>query len=75
MKKDKARLTAILLVSIFVIITGALLAITRFRNKDIQGGILGIIIAITILLFAFIVFIPEIFRCHNIHFKHVELRI
>jgi len=55
-KIDKARLTAIVIVSLFVIVTGTLFALKSLMNKDVPGGVLGIIIAITILAFAIFVF-------------------
>ena len=55
-KTEKARLTLIAIVSIFVIITGTLFAIKSFQNKNFSGGILGIIIALIILIFAIIVY-------------------
>ncbi|MFH1501022.1 MAG: DUF2178 domain-containing protein [archaeon] len=53
---EKARLIAIVILSIIVIVTGALVSIMSFKNGEIAGGILGIIIAIIILIFAMIVF-------------------
>ncbi|MBT4166461.1 DUF2178 domain-containing protein [archaeon] len=55
-KIEKARLTTILIISLFVIITGTLFAIQSFKNQKVTGGILGIIIAIIILIFAIIVY-------------------
>ena len=54
--RDRARLTAIVIISLLVIITGALFSAKAFMNKDIPGGILGIIIALIILSFAVIVY-------------------
>ena len=54
--KDKIRLIVIGIVSLFVIVTGTLFAIKSFKNDNIMGGILGIVIAIIILMFAVIVF-------------------
>jgi len=54
--KDKIRMTAIILISLFVIVTGSLFAYNSFKNGDSAGGILGIIIAIIILAFAVIVY-------------------
>ena len=55
-KTESLRLIAILLISIFVIVTGALFSYGSFKNNNIYGGILGIIIAIIILSFAIIVY-------------------
>jgi uncharacterized membrane protein len=55
-RNNKIRLTAIIILSVFVIATGALWAITSFMRGEITGGILGIIIAITIFAFAVIVY-------------------
>lgn len=57
MKKDKIRLTAIAIISLFVIVTGALFSYGSFKNGEVMGGILGVIIAIIILAFAISVFI------------------
>ncbi len=54
--KDKVRLIAITLVSLFVIVTGALFSYNSFKNGEVAGGILGAFIAITILAFAFFVY-------------------
>ena len=54
--KDKARMTAILIISILVIVTGTLFAVTAFRKGEVAGGILGILIALIILAFAVIVY-------------------
>ena len=54
--KDKIRLIAIIIVSILVIATGALFAVSAFRKGEIAGGILGILIALIILAFAVIVY-------------------
>jgi len=56
MKKEKSRLIAILLVSIVVIITGALFSYSSFNNGEIIGGVLGIIIALIILVFAGLIY-------------------
>ncbi|MFH1408790.1 MAG: hypothetical protein ABIH34_02695 [Nanoarchaeota archaeon] len=53
---DKARLTAILFLSILVIVTGTLFSVKSFMNNEIGGGILGIIIALIIVSFALIVY-------------------
>ena len=54
--KDRIRMIAIAIVSLFVIVTGALFSYNSFKNGNISGGILGAIIAIIILMFAIIVF-------------------
>jgi len=54
--KDKIRLIAILIVSLFVITTGIFFAKQSFTRGNITGGILGIIIAAIILIFAIIVY-------------------
>ena len=56
MKKERIRMTAILVISLLVIVTGALFAVSAFRKGEISGGILGIIIALIILAFAIIVY-------------------
>jgi uncharacterized membrane protein len=55
--KDKIRLTAIIIISLLVIVTGSLFSLNSFIQGEIAGGILGGIIATTILMFAIIVFI------------------
>jgi uncharacterized membrane protein len=54
--KDKARLIAIVIVSLFVILTGALFSVNVFMKGEIASGILGIIIALSILFLALFVF-------------------
>jgi len=56
MKKERIRLMAIAIVGLLVVATGALLAITSFTKRNITGGVLGIIIALTILVFAIFVY-------------------
>ncbi|MFH1787554.1 MAG: DUF2178 domain-containing protein [archaeon] len=56
MRTERIRLFAILLVSLFVISTGSLFATQSFRNGNVTGGIVGILISITILGFAIFVF-------------------
>lgn len=55
-KVYRARLIAILIVSIIVILTGALYAGTAFSQGDVAGGVLGTIIALIVLFFAFTVY-------------------
>jgi uncharacterized membrane protein len=55
-KIEKARLTAIVIISLLVIVTGALFSYGSFKKENIGGGILGIIIALIILVFAMIVY-------------------
>jgi uncharacterized membrane protein len=55
-RRDKARLTAIVIISLLVIATGSLFSINAFMNGETAGGFLGIIIAISILAFALLVF-------------------
>ena len=55
-KRDKLRLTGIIILSILVVSTGTLLSITSFMKGDTAGGVLGMIIAIMILGFAIFVF-------------------
>ena len=55
-KRDKLRLTGIIILSILVVSTGTLLSITSFMKGDAAGGVLGMIIAIMILGFAIFVF-------------------
>lgn len=54
--KDKIRMIAIVIVSVLVIATSTLFAVTTFSKGDIGGGILGVIIAITILALAIFVY-------------------
>src|SRR4030042_5667233 len=56
-RRDRIRLTAIIILSLLVIATGTLLMVTSFRKGEIAGGVLGMIIAVTILVFALLVFI------------------
>ncbi len=56
MNQDKIRMIAILVISLAVIITGSLFSFKAFQNGEIIGGILGLIIALTILWFAYIVY-------------------
>jgi len=53
---DKIRLTAIIIVSLLVIATGTLFSLKTFTKGNIEGGILGALIAIIILAFAIFVF-------------------
>jgi len=55
-RNDKARLIAIIIISIVVILTGALFAFQSFNKGNINGGVLGIMIALIILIFAIIVY-------------------
>ena len=55
--KDKLRLAAMIVVSIFVIVSGALFAYETFMHGDIAGGILSSLIALAIIGFALFVFI------------------
>jgi len=41
---------------LFVIVTGALFSYSSFKNGEVAGGVLGVIIAIIILAFAIIVY-------------------
>ena len=50
------RLMAIVLISIFVIVTGALFSVGAFVKGDIAGAVLGGLIALIILVFAILVF-------------------
>ncbi len=56
MKNDILRLAAILIVSILVIVTGALFSYEAISENDIVGAALGGIIALVILVFAIIVY-------------------
>jgi len=56
MKKDKARMIAIIIVSLLVIATGTFFSLTTFMKGDVAGGILGAIVAIIILIFALFVY-------------------
>jgi len=55
-KRDKIRLTVIVIISLMVIATGALFSLGSFKNGEIVGGILGLLIAVIIVAFAIIVF-------------------
>jgi uncharacterized membrane protein len=57
MNADRIRLIAISIVGIFVIITGGFFAYRSFMEKEIVGGVLGIIVALIVLLFAFFVYL------------------
>lgn len=52
MGKDRIRLVAIVVVSLFVIVTGGLFAYKSFVGGNDGGGVLGIFIAVVILVFA-----------------------
>lgn len=54
--KEKIRMTALIIISLFVIATGALFSYGSFKNGEIVGGILGAMIALIILIFAFFVY-------------------
>jgi uncharacterized membrane protein len=54
--KEKTRLAAIVVLSLFVIVTGVLFSLNSFMGGEVVGGILGIIIATTIFVFAVFVF-------------------
>jgi len=55
-KNEKIRLMVIVIVSIFVIITGSLFAFKSFENGKIVGVVLGVMVAIIILIFALMVY-------------------
>ena len=48
-KIDKLRLLAIMILSVLVSLTGILFAVTTFRKGDISGGIVGLLITISIV--------------------------
>ena len=50
--KEKIRLTAIIILGLAVIVTGSLFSLKSFTSGEVVGGILGGVIAITILMFA-----------------------
>ena len=54
--KDKIRMTAIIIISLFVIATGTLFSLNSFMKGNIAGAVGGGFIAITILVFAISVF-------------------
>ena len=54
--KEKIRMTALIIISFLVIVTGILFALKSFMNGKVAGGIGGGLIAITILVFAIFVF-------------------
>lgn len=56
-QNEKLRLAIIIIISFLVIATGTLFSINSFIKEDISGGVGGIIIAITILVFAGYVYI------------------
>jgi len=56
-RRDRLRLTGILILSFLLIATGSLWAFNSIRRGDIGGAISGSIIALIILIFAFFVFI------------------
>lgn len=56
-RNDRVRLIAIILVSLFVIVTGAFFSTTALRRGDVAGAILGGLIALIVLAFAIIVFV------------------
>jgi uncharacterized membrane protein len=56
-RNDRVRLIAIILVSLFVIVTGAFFSITALMRGDVAGAILGGLIALIVLAFAIIVFV------------------
>jgi len=53
---DKIRIVAIIIVSLFVIVTGTLWSLNSFAKGDIAGAVTGGLIAITILVFAIFVY-------------------
>jgi len=55
-KTERIKLTAIVIISLLVILTGALWSFQSFKNNNFGGGILGLIIALIILIFAIIVY-------------------
>ena len=55
-RRDRLRLTGILILSFLLIATGSLWAFNSIRRGDIGGAISGSIIALIILIFAFFVF-------------------
>ncbi len=56
-KNGRKRLIAIIIVSLLVIVTGALWAINALSGGDVPGAVLGGLIALIVLAFAIIVFI------------------
>lgn len=55
-RNEKIRLIAIAIISLLVIVTGALFSYGSFREGNVGGGVLAILIAVTILGFAVIAF-------------------
>ncbi|MBU0761004.1 MAG: DUF2178 domain-containing protein [Nanoarchaeota archaeon] len=55
-RNQKIRLFAIAVLSLFVILTGALLSYSSFKKGEFSGGILGIVIVIIILGFAVFIY-------------------
>ena len=53
---DKIRMAAMVVVSLFVIVTGTLFSYHSFKNGEIVGGVVGTVIALTILAFAISVY-------------------
>ncbi|MFC1615404.1 hypothetical protein ACFL2L_01255 [Patescibacteria group bacterium] len=54
--KEKIRMIALMIISLFVIATGTAFSIIRFMKGDLAGGIGGALIAIIILVFAIMVY-------------------
>ncbi len=55
-RNERLRLIIIVIISLFVIVTGALFSYSSFKSGEAAGGILGAIIAIIILAFAITVY-------------------
>ena len=58
--REKVRMAAIVLISLFVIVTGSIFSYGSFINGEIIGGTMGIIISVTILGFAIFAYSNQI---------------
>ena len=54
--RDKIKLTILTIISLAIIITGALFSYQSFKNREVTRGILGASIAVIIMTFAIIAF-------------------
>lgn len=55
-RNERIRLIVIGIISLLVIVTGALFSYSSFKNGEVAGGILGLVIALLILGFAISVY-------------------
>ena len=54
--KDQIRLIVIAIISLVVLTTGVLFSVKAFMNNNIGGGVLGVIVALIIIMFAYFVY-------------------